>query len=684
MRSLYDFVLRGAEWLAAAAALVVALAVALRGLRWRRDQDHSHGRPGRGGPDPDVEAPPRRTGRRPSPGPPDDARPRRGPRDTDPRPSANAPIPPTRSARHRRRGRLLFRGRPADDGRPSRRPGAPAPSPRVREVDEATSERSVAVGGDAAGPTIGLDEGHVPREGRNAPELVSLHLRAQMDPGIVVDQVSTVQVLVSREIVRHAERLTNVGGQTTARTDQWLLVEVIGRMNIEVIGRDRVEVSVPPPNQPSVVLFDVRGTHLGAGEVWVVVRQGPLPLLTLVLKPEIWATAARSADPVRVEGEAAVGVPSEPLTVLRIVEQRLGDGVVFRYDLDAPTLGLLRVCASRPIQQDRDRYVRGLFNRIERAWLASARDREAFQAELRAFGGQLLDELIPIELQEDLWAHRDQLAHVVVLSTEPFIPWELVHLKAPGVQQLPAETRFLAQLGLVRWLWGTRPPEQLRLRPGRAHYVIPDYPDPDWRLGETGTERAFLEQNLGATPITAHQREVLALLEDPAGFDLLHFAGHGLATSDDIADAQVLLEGRVEQGEYVPEPLRATLVAQYFAAGPEDQDDTRPMVVLNACQTGRLGYQLASIGGFAEAFVGRGAGAFVSSLWSVGDTPARGFIEALYRALLDGQPMATAVKTAREAARRAGDATWLSYTVYAHPEARLGRVPAAVTDHYHP
>jgi CHAT domain-containing protein len=170
---------------------------------------------------------------------------------------------------------------------------------------------------------------------------------------------------------------------------------------------------------------------------------------------------------------------------------------------------------------------------------------------------------------------------------------------------------------------------------------------------------------------------VLALLEDPAGFDLLHFAGHGLATSDDIADAQVLLEGQLEQGDYVPEPLRATLVAQYFAAEPQAQQAAAPMVVLNACQTGRLGYQLASIGGFAEAFVGRGAGAFVSSLWSVGDSPARVFIQALYDALLAGESMASAVKTARETARSAGDATWLAYTVYAHPEARLYREPAA-------
>jgi CHAT domain-containing protein len=95
------------------------------------------------------------------------------------------------------------------------------------------------------------------------------------------------------------------------------------------------------------------------------------------------------------------------------------------------------------------------------------------------------------------------------------------------------------------------------------------------------------------------------------------------------------------------------------------------MIVLNACQVGRLGYQLSSIGGFAQAFVGGGAGAFVSNLWSVGDAPARNFVETLYSKLQSGLTMARATAVARETARMSGDATWLAYTVYAHPEARL-------------
>lgn len=312
--------------------------------------------------------------------------------------------------------------------------------------------------------------------------------------------------------------------------------------------------------------------------------------------------------------------------------------------------------------------MRNLFRRIEDYWVSSTRDAEAFQDQLRAFGGELLDELVPVELQRILWDHRHLLVHILVLSTEPFVPWELVHLKDPDTGRLPSETYFLGQMGLLRWQWGSWPPESLLLRSGRVRYVIPDYPDPQYQLPETGDERLFLEQQFGATPVKPHHHEVLELLRTPE-FDLLHFAGHGVATSGDIADAQLLLEGRREGSGYVSESLRASLVAQNFRV----EGGTHPVIVLNACQVGRLGYQLASIGGFAAAFVEGGAGAFISSLWSVGDAPARAFVQALYRALHEGDSMALATIRARKEARRIGDATWLAYTVYAHPHAQLQR-----------
>jgi CHAT domain-containing protein len=132
----------------------------------------------------------------------------------------------------------------------------------------------------------------------------------------------------------------------------------------------------------------------------------------------------------------------------------------------------------------------------------------------------------------------------------------------------------------------------------------------------------------------------------------------------------VLLRGRVEGDSYLPEYLEAGTVEQIARLG-DPKADVAPLVMLNACQAGRLGHQLTSLGGFAQAFLGRGAGAFVSRLWSVGDEPARTFTEAFYSAPLAGETLSEGSIAARAAAREAGEATWLAYVVYGNPCATI-------------
>ena len=101
-------------------------------------------------------------------------------------------------------------------------------------------------------------------------------------------------------------------------------------------------------------------------------------------------------------------------------------------------------------------------------------------------------------------------------------------------------------------------------------------------------------------------------------------------------------------------------------------DGMQPIVVLNACQSGRSGYTLKGMGGFAEAFIDAGAGVFVGSSWSIADPPGISFTIWVYAQLVDARkPLATAAAAARKKAREDGDATWLAYVVYGHPRARV-------------
>src|SRR5205814_3477192 len=208
-----------------------------------------------------------------------------------------------------------------------------------------------------------------------------------------------------------------------------------------------------------------------------------------------------------------------------------------------------------------------------------------------------------------LWSARASLTAIHVYSEEPFIPWELVHLKPPaqdGPQRLPADVHFLGQKGLVRWFHNQgNPPLEIRVRSHRFLYAIPDYPHPDYRLEAAQEEIPFLE-NLGAQPVQAEPNVLRDLIQKPGRLDLFHFSGHGEADPGKEAAARILMTGRIEGKDYIPEYLRSEVVAQY--GNLVGADGSRPLIVLNACQAGRVGWQLTSIGGFAEAFVRAGAG----------------------------------------------------------------------------
>jgi CHAT domain/Ternary complex associated domain 7 len=498
------------------------------------------------------------------------------------------------------------------------------------------------------------------------------YFHAEMEEEVIVNQVTTIEALISREIIERATGPAAIGGNAQIEAARKIIVQAIPKRNFENVDDGRAEVDPPPPGQPHYLYFDLKPTDVGDGEVWIVARQGQISLVTLKLKAKIVQTKEDKNTAARASSiEAVTPAPSlkAALHQLRIFKISHGDQSSFRYDLESPELGLFEKHESKPFTNDLGQYVADLYKKIEDRWLSSKQDFDDFNEELRAFGAELFDELIPEKLQQRLWDNRDRIRSIQVISDEPFIPWELVHLKEPS-QPLSAETRFLGQMGLVRWLHeaGFWPPDKLLVRRDRARYIVPDYPDPRLTLSAAKEEARFLAEKLGASATTPKSSEVRKLISQPGAFDLLHFACHGAADTNNIAEAQLLMEGRIENGLYVFDSLTATIAEQFAnMKGP----DNRPMIVLNACQAGRAGYKLTGLGGFAQAFLKRGAGVFIGALWSVGDNPARSFTEEFYTQLLNRATIAEATIKAREQARQAREATWLAYVVYGHPHLEI-------------
>ena len=83
---------------------------------------------------------------------------------------------------------------------------------------------------------------------------------------------------------------------------------------------------------------------------------------------------------------------------------------------------------------------------------------------------------------------------------------------------------------------------------------------------------------------------------------------------------------------------------------------------------------MTGLGGWTERMVGDiGVSAFVGSLWEVNDGLAAEFAIEFYTNLGAGQTFAEAFHAARLAirARQPANPTWLAYTLYADPNAKV-------------
>jgi len=428
--------------------------------------------------------------------------------------------------------------------------------------------------------------------------------------------------------------------------------------------------------------FFVEAQAAGPVTVTVVVQDGVKWLKSLALTATAGAPVAPVAaavfaapGPLQPEALASASTPLpasadqpdfEDYFTIQVQEARFGADTKFLYVVSCPRLGISERFESLPLRARSD-YIAATLADVKRAWDDHGAG-AAYLETLQDIGADLFGTLFPEDLRALLWANRSKLAPMVLRADEPDVPWELIHLKpANGTRQkAPA---FLGQLGMLRWPFDGYPQATLRARPGRVRVLCPDRAGPAAPGAGVRKEADFLEQRLGASSLPGTEAALRTLLRG-GDFDLLHFSGHGVADPKDIGSAKLLLTQVLEGGGAVKLRYLTARAVEQNARLRRD-DGSGPLVVLNACQLGRGGDQLTGSGGFAKAFLSTGAAAYVAALWSIHDTPAHDFVTSFYDRLLAGDTVAESAAAAREKARAAGDATWLSYVIYARPDARL-------------
>lgn len=525
---------------------------------------------------------------------------------------------------------------------------------------------------------------YAPPAAGSAPTAVDVHMQAGTDAEWVVGERTDIVVALSREQLER--ELGEVGGDVMARVDASMPItlHVTARENA-VIGADPLrEVTLPAAGAPVEERFTAHAIAEGRVRVDVQLMQNRVRLarLTLTTQAVVAAPKGRSRATPRAEATAAVtpAAARAPVDVLVVSEDpsEPQPNAFIRYDVSFA--GVTSAPAvrdqgfSEKLRQERRAYIDRIYARIQDRWEAAGEDAEAFARDLRAIGIELWNAIVPPRIQRLLWERRDRLDGLQVLSTEAYVPWELVFVNEPGATKAHKEGRYLGEVGLTRWTYGGGgtgfAPEALRW--GRMRVVQPEYTDDGWALEGAADEAHALVKTYKAKRVEARPNTVYTLVADGDAWDVLHFCGHGEAEAATIEEAALLMDVRTVDGEEKKDVVLASTVATEAVLRTEG-DLTGPghIVVLNACQVGRAGETLAGIGGFARAFVDAGAGLFVAPLWSVGDDLASTFCATLYARLVAGDTVAQATRAARTAARDNGDATWLSYAVYGEPTARI-------------
>jgi len=404
--------------------------------------------------------------------------------------------------------------------------------------------------------------------------------------------------------------------------------------------------------------FHFNGSYVGAATVKTAVGPAAQPVdaaqpTNLEGPPETCVTG----------GTLAFGGQAPDIT-LTIVEVQAATRT-YRYRVDTPHSELKPDPASLARTADwtfsldsPESYVKTLIEDLN-AWARRrSGDGAAVQAEIDTKGSFLYDRLFPRGLKDWYWAKIDPRLEqgtptsLLIVSSEPWIPWELVRPAEPG-----RPGRFLCEAFILgRWIVPEpAPPDRLDL--GRLGLGVPPSD-----LQNAPDEVKSLQDLLGTAVhnIPPGWLDVLSAFRTH-DYDGLHIVGHGRYRPDVPELSIVPLDG----GDLTPDQIvgeNKTLFAT-----------RHPLVFLNACEVARQGVALSGLGGWAPALVGAGASAFLGSTWRVTDTLAARFAAAFYQALRDGRTAGQAVQAARLAIRDPGstDPSWLGYALYGHPLAEV-------------
>ena len=388
-----------------------------------------------------------------------------------------------------------------------------------------------------------------------------------------------------------------------------------------------------------------------------------------------------SKDPAEIAGSAApigsasgtnipapTGEPKADVTI--IIKRGLAPGsLMWSVESDLPGVRPTGSIPASDVGTEPVKFTKNLIGQIRER----ENDNSIFSF-VEGVGGVVADEM-PTEVIDAIRAASDAVKparlQILILTDEPFVPWELAWLDPPLDPDLPAYLGAQANVG--RWILNPK----TRLDPTRAvdagamAVVSGVYEDME-RLVAAEEEARELGKRYQAIPVDARLDPVMDLLRGTPPVDIIHFAVHGKFDAQGFDEGIYLVSGP----PIVPLQIRTGKLK-----------DRAPFVFLNACQLGSSAELLGDYYGTAQAFLRAGASAVIAPLWSVDDDIAQQIALGFYEQALavsaspgDAPPLvADLLRAVRLGIVDNADkqsATYLAYQFYGHPSLRLSWAPA--------
>jgi hypothetical protein len=291
---------------------------------------------------------------------------------------------------------------------------------------------------------------------------------------------------------------------------------------------------------------------------------------------------------------------------------------------------------------------------------------ELLKAEI-AGAGRVIARLVPAQVHDAIRAAASAVGgapSVLLLSADPYVPWELARIEPPWLPEAPP--LLGAQAAVGRWALRepgptSEPPRSVSVREMTIVRGIYERVIGFNRLKHAEQEALDLEAAYGATLVDAAEGPFFACLRGEPSAQILHFAMHGRFDPMGLQDGLILVDGNVVDPLMI---LGADLALH-------------PFVFLNACQVGQAGETLSQYGGMAQSFVEAGASAVIAPLWVVKDDVARDVSLRFYESAFKGTSPAEFLRAERA---RDGSGTHLAYVLYGHPLLQLTRAKEADGD----